>query len=149
MSLLELLIAGVMKLAGGQMFPVLVPRAQRLSQIRKGFAESGGQYIVPVLMVTAVLLAASMVFVILNSHREKARLRDQEKKYFRHRMIEKELEPGHIRMLSDAVSITGFLRPDRVLDSFETFKHLIAEYEKAQTLSKQEHDYLMKTVNEI
>ena len=127
----------------------LLPRAQRWKDIQSGWTESTSSAANVVGWTLGILLLALVIFAIVNTRREAARNRELERVYFERKAVEKELDNKHIKLLSDAIMVTGFSQPYRVLDSFDIFQHLVEDYHKKVKFTEQEHKYFHQVVDEI
>ena len=127
----------------------LLPRAQRWKDIQSGWADSSSETANIVAWTVGILLVGLIVFAIINTRREAAKNRVRERVYFERKAVEKELDKKHVKLLSDAITVTGFSHPYKVLDSFDVFQHLVEDYHKRVEFTEHEHKYFHQMVDEI
>jgi c-di-GMP-binding flagellar brake protein YcgR len=130
-------------------FPEVL-RAQRWKDIQKSMVQSTTNQSLNLMpWIIGLLLAAAVIFAVINSRREKAKRRVREDTYFHRKAAEKELGAQQINLLVEAVKAAGIEQPYRVLDSFDIFQHILEDYEKMQDFAEPEHRHFHQTVDEI
>jgi len=147
-QLLSFLARLVDYLAGETLYHLL-PRAQRWKDIQTGWAESSSKAAPIIMWTLGILLVGLLTFAIINSRREAAKNRERERVYFERKAAEKELNKKHIKLLSEAIKITGLSHPYRVLYSFDVFQHLVEGYRKKVEFTEHENSYFHQMVDEI
>jgi len=133
----------------GETLGHLVPHAQRWKDIQKGMVASTQSAFNIILWILGIVVIGLIVFTIINTHKERAKVREQERVYFERKAVEKGLDQKHVNMLSEAVKLIELDQPFRILDSFDIFQHLIQKFESQQSFSDQEIRYFQEMVAQI
>ena len=147
-ELLITLCGLIYRLLGNEAYQ-LIPRIQRWKSIQSGWAESSGSALKILPWVFGILLASLAAFAIITNRREAKRRREREIVYFRRKAVDKELEEKQMKLLTEAIQVTGFSRPYRLLDSFDIFQGFFHSYEEKQDFSDQEHQYFHEVLDEL
>ena len=95
------------------------------------------------------MLGGFLVFVIVQTRRERTKRREREFNYFLRKAEEKEIDQQHVQFLSRVVQAVGTDQPYRILDSFDIFQHCCDSYAKKQKFTDQEGRHFHQTVDKV